>query len=111
MSPGVLTNGASVDSGTYDPNIPVNNSVTQDTAVCSIADLAIEKAGSVDVIAGEENALSYTITVTNNGPSDARLSRFKAQSFQLMAVQIGIHGPALITLELLLTATHLLKFV
>lgn len=47
-----------------------NNTATEPTAVNAAVDLAITKTDSVDpVIAG--NALTYTLTVTNNGPSTA----------------------------------------
>ncbi|GIX00173.1 MAG: hypothetical protein KatS3mg111_3505 [Pirellulaceae bacterium] len=47
-----------------------NNSVSESTAVQSTSDLTITKVDSADpVIAG--NSFTYTITVTNNGPSDA----------------------------------------
>src|SRR5439155_4444525 len=56
-----------------------NNSASRDTTVTTRADLSITKTGSAtvdgsasatDVIAGTN--LTYTITVTNGGPSDAQ---------------------------------------
>jgi uncharacterized repeat protein (TIGR01451 family) len=67
-----LSNVASVttaDAGMNETNT-ANNSATEPTTVNSEVDLVITKTDSTDpVIAG--NALSYTLTVTNNGPSTA----------------------------------------
>src|SRR5205823_7292353 len=53
-----------------DPN-GGNNSATQTTAVDTQADLVVTKTDDPDpVIAG--NNVTYTITVTDNGPSDAQ---------------------------------------
>ncbi len=66
---GTLTNNASVTSDTADP-VPGNNSVSEDTTVNASADLAITKSDSPDpVVAGQ--TLTYTVTVSNAGPSDA----------------------------------------
>jgi uncharacterized repeat protein (TIGR01451 family) len=63
-----ITNSASVASSTTDPD-PADNSDTENTTVAASADLAVTKADSPDpVIAGTE--LTYTLTATNNGPSD-----------------------------------------
>jgi uncharacterized repeat protein (TIGR01451 family) len=65
-----LTNEAIVSSGTDDPD-PDNNTSTADAAVVTRADLSVTKTDSPDpVIAG--NNLTYTISLTNNGPSDAQ---------------------------------------
>jgi uncharacterized repeat protein (TIGR01451 family) len=67
--PGTITNTATVSGLVYDP-VGTNNTAATDTGVITSADLVIAKADSPDpVIAGTD--LSYTITVTNNGPSDA----------------------------------------
>ena len=64
-----LLNTATVSSSTSDPDLS-NNSATEETAVITQADLAITKSGSPDpVVVGTD--LTYLITVTNNGPSDA----------------------------------------
>ncbi|GAB5403266.1 MAG: SdrD B-like domain-containing protein [Aureliella sp.] len=67
-----LSNTASVttsDTGMNETNT-ANNTATEPTAVNASVDLAITKTDSTDpVIAG--NALTYTLTVTNNGPSTA----------------------------------------
>jgi uncharacterized repeat protein (TIGR01451 family) len=65
---GTISNTASVSSSTTDP-APGNNSSTAMDAVSTSADLAITKALSSSLVAGQ-NA-TYTISVTNNGPSDA----------------------------------------
>ena len=66
---GVITNIAGVSSGTTDTNL-ANNSAAQLTTVNAEADLSIRKTDSSDpVTAG--TALSYTMTVSNAGPSVA----------------------------------------
>jgi uncharacterized repeat protein (TIGR01451 family) len=66
--PSPFTNAATVTSGATDPT-PTNNSSSAQTIVMSQADLAITKTGPGSVARGT-NA-SYTIVVTNGGPSDA----------------------------------------
>ncbi|KFN42116.1 beta strand repeat-containing protein, partial [Arenimonas oryziterrae] len=57
-----------VPAGTTDPT-PANNSATDTNNVTPVADLSVTKTdGSASVNAG--GATSYTIVVTNNGPSD-----------------------------------------
>ena len=63
-----LTNTAAIASTTPDPNSG-NNSATANTTVNASADLAITKAGPGTVTAGGN--ISYTLTATNNGPSNA----------------------------------------
>ena len=65
----IIGNTATVGSSTFDPNTS-NNSATATTTVNASADLSVTKTDSPDpVIAG--NNLTYTITVSNAGPSDA----------------------------------------
>src|SRR5205823_3459104 len=65
-----LSNTASVTSTTADPT-PGDHSATETTGVNTAADLSITKSDSPDpVLAG--NDLTYTIQVTNAGPSFAR---------------------------------------
>jgi large repetitive protein len=65
---GTITNTVSATSTTTDPT-PANNTDTETTAVNALADLFVTKADSPDpMTAGTD--LSYTITVTNAGPSD-----------------------------------------
>jgi uncharacterized repeat protein (TIGR01451 family) len=72
---GVLTNTASVDSDTVDPN-PSNNSAFEDTAVNPPwADLGVSKSDDVDPVTPGSTIL-YTIAVTNSGP----LSNVAAQN-------------------------------
>ncbi len=64
-----INNTASVNTSTHDYNSG-NNSDSESTTVNIEADLSITKSDSPDpVIAG--NTITYTITVTNNGPGDA----------------------------------------
>ena len=66
----ILTNTAVVSSTTPDPN-PANNTDAEETTIHSLADLSIVKTDSPDpVMAG--NNITYTIAVTNNGPSNAQ---------------------------------------
>jgi len=67
-STGSITNTATVSSTTADPAAG-NNSGTKTTTVTASADLSITKSGPASSSAG--SPLVYTITVTNNGPSDA----------------------------------------
>ncbi|MFD7154615.1 LPXTG cell wall anchor domain-containing protein [Kribbella sp. NPDC059898] len=67
---GDLTNAASAESATPDPDTSNNTGRTTDTVTAS-ADLAITKtAQPVPVHAGQP--VTYTLTVTNNGPSAAQ---------------------------------------
>lgn len=65
---GSISNTANVTSTTPDSNT-VNNSSTATTTITTSADLAVSKTGPATVTAG--NNVAYTITMTNNGPSDA----------------------------------------
>lgn len=66
---GSIANTASVSSSTADPNTG-NNAATASVPISSSADLAITKVGSPNpVVAG--GTVTYTITVTNHGPSDS----------------------------------------
>ncbi|MFN8168623.1 MAG: hypothetical protein U0S36_07540 [Candidatus Nanopelagicales bacterium] len=64
----VLSNSATVASSTPDP-VPGNNTGTAVTTVTASADLVMAKAGPASVVAG--SSVTYTLTVTNRGPSDA----------------------------------------
>jgi uncharacterized repeat protein (TIGR01451 family) len=66
--PGV-SNTATVTAAEPDPNA-ANNSATAATTVNPIADLGITKTDSPDPVNNQSN-ITYTITVTNNGPSPA----------------------------------------
>jgi uncharacterized repeat protein (TIGR01451 family) len=68
VSPNPLVNNASVTSGNADPN-PGDNAASASTSVVYVSDLAVTKT---DGVAQTSPALplTYTIVVTNNGPSD-----------------------------------------
>jgi fimbrial isopeptide formation D2 family protein/uncharacterized repeat protein (TIGR01451 family) len=70
LSPGTVVNTATVSSPTSDPNSD-NNTYQDTTTVKTSADLSIVKTHSGNFTAGSDGA--YTLTVTNNGPSDAAL--------------------------------------
>ena len=64
-----LSNTAGVGSDVTDPDAS-NDSATEGTSVQTEADLSITKSDSADpVLAGTD--LTYTLSVTNAGPSDA----------------------------------------
>ncbi len=65
---GTIDNTATVTSTTPDP-IPANNSATASTTVGANADLIVTKTGAAAATAGTD--VTYTVTVSNNGPSDA----------------------------------------
>ncbi|MGG3672532.1 DUF11 domain-containing protein [Bacillus nitratireducens] len=64
-----ITNTATVDSTTPDPD-PTNNTSTVITPVNASADVAIIKTASPNPVSGG-NLLTYTLLVSNFGPSDA----------------------------------------
>jgi uncharacterized repeat protein (TIGR01451 family) len=66
---GTINNSASVSANEFDPNA-VNNSATESTTVDPAADLALTKTDSPDPVQ-VNGTLTYTLTVTNNGPNDA----------------------------------------
>src|SRR5262249_14184594 len=67
---GVIANTASVTSATTDPT-PANNADTETTAVGAVADVGVTLAGSPDPVLAN-GLVTYTITVTTAGPSDAQ---------------------------------------
>ncbi len=64
---GPAVDSATVSAATADPNNS-NNTASQSVTINGQADLAITKTGPPSSTAG--STLTYTITVTNNGPSD-----------------------------------------
>ena len=64
-----LENRAHVAGADPDPDL-TNNEANADTSVLSLADVVLEKSGPVSATAGE--IVTYTIVVTNAGPSVAR---------------------------------------
>ncbi|MBE7551152.1 MAG: DUF11 domain-containing protein [Anaerolineales bacterium] len=68
-NPGVLTNMAVVSSSVTDPDAD-NNTASAVTTVTPKADLTISKIGSSDPITAG-TSLTYTLIITNNGPSPA----------------------------------------
>ena len=72
ISPGAagatIANTANVTTASSDPN-PANNTSTANTTVTRNADVAVVKTAAATAAASTN--LTYNITVTNNGPSDA----------------------------------------
>ncbi|MDU4597639.1 DUF7507 domain-containing protein [Clostridium sporogenes] len=67
---GIISNTSDVSSTTEDPN-PSNNTSTVDVEVVPLADVSVTKTAAPNpVIPGE--ILTYTINVSNAGPSDAQ---------------------------------------
>jgi uncharacterized repeat protein (TIGR01451 family) len=67
----VLNNTVRASSSTNDPNSG-NNTVTVSTTVGTAADLVVSNIGPATAIAGDPANVTYAITVTNTGPSDAQ---------------------------------------
>ena len=63
-----ISNTANVTSTTSDPLLP-NNSATATTSFGANADLSVTKSGPASAASG--SSVSYTITITNNGPDAA----------------------------------------
>jgi uncharacterized repeat protein (TIGR01451 family) len=66
---GPLTNLANVTSGAYDPDLS-NNQATEDTTIVFSSDLSISTVDDPDPV-NPGGILNYTLTIANNGPSDA----------------------------------------
>ncbi|MDO9044287.1 MAG: hypothetical protein Q7U35_03170 [Methanobacteriaceae archaeon] len=87
---GTLNNSVNVTTDTPDP-IPGNNSAQTSTTVQQLADIVVDKNGPATVIAG--NNISYTISVTNNGPSDAlNVHLFDSIPAQLINIIYSTNG-------------------
>ena len=68
-APATVVNTASITSAPATDPTPANDAATDTDTVTKSADLAIAKTdGVASVVAG--TSTTYTITVTNNGPSD-----------------------------------------
>jgi uncharacterized repeat protein (TIGR01451 family) len=65
-----ISNTVTVSSATTDSN-PADNADTETTAVNAVADVSIIKTDSPDPVNAGSN-ITYTITLTNAGPSDAQ---------------------------------------
>ena len=70
LTTGILTNTASVNSSTHDPDYS-NNISSVETIVENSADLAVVKTGGLSE-ANAGDLLSYTLIVSNAGPSTAQ---------------------------------------
>ncbi|WP_433674920.1 hypothetical protein [Microbacterium gorillae] len=68
---GDVENTATVGSETTDPDLS-NNTSTVTGTVAEVADLRIVKTHAAELSAVAGTAFAWTLTVTNNGPSDSR---------------------------------------
>jgi uncharacterized repeat protein (TIGR01451 family) len=66
---GTIAPTAYVSSNRADPDL-TDNAATAEASVGPVANLAVAKAGSPDVVVGKP--LTYTIVITNDGPSAAK---------------------------------------
>ena len=66
-----VTNNASVSTSTTDP-VAGNDATSEDTTITTSADLSVSKVDSADPV-NAGTGFSYTVTVSNAGPSDATL--------------------------------------
>jgi len=66
---GTISNSAIVTATTTDTNT-VNNTASEETTVTTEADLSVAKSANPSTVIAGHN-LTYTIAITNNGPSDA----------------------------------------
>ena len=69
MPAGSITNTATVASAASDSN-PANNTSPATTTITTSADVAVTKSDTPDPVLAGGN-ITYTLTATNNGPSDA----------------------------------------
>ncbi len=70
LAAGTVTSTATVAANERDP-VPANNEVTENTVILPRADLSLSKSGSPDIV-GIGDTLTYTLTITNIGPSAAK---------------------------------------
>jgi uncharacterized repeat protein (TIGR01451 family) len=109
---GTITNVATVSTppGTTDPT-PGNNTSTANTTITPIADLQIVKSGTTTVNAN--GSVTYTLVVTNNGPSaangatvgDASVANFTATGLVCASATGGAVCPASPTVATLQAGT------
>ena len=67
---GRLLMAAQITTNATTDSTPANDRSTSHTTVHTSADLSIHKDGPTDATAGDPAGFDYTLTVTNNGPSD-----------------------------------------
>ena len=68
-----IPNTATVSIGPADP-VPTDNSSTTQTVASPQADIVVTNTGPATVVAG--TPVTYTVTLSNTGPSDAQSVRF-----------------------------------
>ena len=77
VEPGSSLNFTGQTTSTTPDATPSNNSGNTDTSVIGLADLVLTKPGPATVTAGQQ--ITYTIVVTNRGPSTAQSVDIKDQ--------------------------------
>jgi uncharacterized repeat protein (TIGR01451 family) len=87
---GSITNVATVSANEVDSNLANNTSAMVTTAVRAVADVKIDKVGPGQVDAGA--SFSYTLTVTNLGPSRATGIGVSDQPAGAMATGVSASG-------------------
>jgi uncharacterized repeat protein (TIGR01451 family) len=87
----VLSNTVNATTTTSDTN-GANNSDTETTTVATSADLQLSKADSPDPVNAGSN-LSYTITLTNSGPSNANATFTDTLPAGTTFVSLSTSGP------------------
>ena len=71
-----LSNTATIASAVDDPDLEDRLATDDDTVVIRVSNLETTKIASSDPLVAQGSELTYTITVTNNGPSDAENVQF-----------------------------------
>jgi uncharacterized repeat protein (TIGR01451 family) len=89
----VISNTATTMAGSTPDDVPGNNSGATTTTVTTRADLSVTKVDSPDPVQAG-TPLTYTIALTNNGPSTAANARLSAPlptgtTFQSLSVPAG----------------------
>src|SRR6185369_1000653 len=92
INDGTVSTNFNISSGVSDPNNG-NNSETEDTAyVTPDADMTVSVIDSPDPVAPDNN-ITYTVTVTNNGPdtaTNATLNAFNNGSLQFQSANVPV---------------------
>ena len=101
-SPGSLTNSASVSASETDLNMANNTATVVSSVNLPSADVAVTQSGPTNpVVVG--NNLTFTITITNNGPNNALNAMFSGSlppGLGFISTSVGTNAGGLITASL-----------